>query len=145
MNAIIVQARMGSKRLKDKTLLPLAGKPMIYRIIERLKRVKNIKKIILAIPEGKKNDKISEIFKNETIEIFRGPENNLVKRYYLAAKKYNLKNIIRYPGDNCLPEPKEIDRIINFYEKFQNLSSHQIYPIYLKTVIQMELEQKFWI
>ena len=57
MNAIIVQARMGSKRLKDKTLLPLAGKPMIYRIIERLKRVKNIKKIILAIPEGKKNDK----------------------------------------------------------------------------------------
>ena len=118
MNAIIVQARMGSKRLKDKTLLPLAGKPMIYRIIERLKRVKNVKKIILAIPEGKKNDKISEIFKNENIEIFRGPENNLVKRYYLAAKKYNLKNIIRYPGDNCLPEPKEIDRIINFYESF---------------------------
>ena len=54
MNAIIVQARMGSKRLKDKTLLPLAGKPMIYRIIERLKRVKNVKRIILAIPEEKK-------------------------------------------------------------------------------------------
>ena len=76
MNAIIVQARMGSKRLKDKTLLPLAGKPMIYRIIERLKRVKNVKKII-------------------------------------------------------------------FLRVSQSLSSHQIYPIYLKTVIQTELELKF--
>ena len=46
------------------------------------------------------------------IKIFRGPENNLVERYYLAAKKYNVRNIIRFPGDNCIPEPKEIDRII---------------------------------
>ena len=49
-----------------------------------------LKRLFLQYPK-EKNDKISEIFKNENIEIFRGPENNLVKRYYLAAKKYNLK------------------------------------------------------
>lgn len=118
MNAIITQARLGSKRLKGKMLLELSGRPMIYRIVERLKRVKNIKKIILAIPENKKNDKIAKIFKNDEIEIFRGPENNLVKRYYLAAKKFNIRNVIRFPGDNCIPEPREIDRIIKFYESF---------------------------
>ena len=79
MNAIIVQARMGSKRLKDKTLLPLAGKPMIYRIIERLKRVKNIKKIILAIPEGKKMIKFQKFLKMKLLRYFGDQENNLVR------------------------------------------------------------------
>jgi spore coat polysaccharide biosynthesis protein SpsF len=119
MNAIIVQARMGSTRLKNKMLLPLAGKPIIYRIIERLKRVKKAKKIIIALPEKKENDKIKNIFKNDDVIIFRGSENNLVERYYLAAKKYSVKNIIRFPGDNCLPEASEIERLITFYEKFK--------------------------
>lgn len=119
MNAIIVQARMGSTRLKNKMLLPLAGKPIIYRIIERLKKVKKAKKIIIALPEKKENDKIKNIFKNDDVIIFRGSENNLVERYYLAAKKYSVKNIIRFPGDNCLPEASEIDRLITFYEKFK--------------------------
>ena len=119
MNAIIVQARVGSRRLKEKTLLPLSGKPLIFRIIERLKKVKNVKKIILAIPDTKKDNKIVKVFKNEDIIIFRGSENNLVERHYLAAKKYNVRNIIRFPGDNCIPEPKEIDRIIKYYESFK--------------------------
>tara|TARA_B100000941_G_C28378890_1_gene486228 strand:- start:157 stop:879 length:723 start_codon:yes stop_codon:yes gene_type:complete len=136
MNALIIQARIGSKRLKNKMLLPLAGKPMIFRIIERLKRVKKVKKLILAIPNTKEDNRIANIFKNENIIIFRGSENNLVERYYLAAKKYKIKTIIRFPGDNCLPEPKEIDRLIKFYEKFKkpffasNLSNimHNGYP-----------------
>ncbi len=119
MNAIIVQARMGSTRLKNKMLLPLAGKPIIYRIIERLKRVKKVKKIIIAIPKKKQNKKIRDIFKNEKVKFFEGSENNLVERYYFAAKKYNIKTIIRFPGDNCLPEPSEIDRLISFYERFK--------------------------
>ena len=91
MNAIIVQARMGSTRLKNKMLLPLAGKPIIYRIVERLKRVKKAKKIILAIPNKKENNEIKNIFKNDDVIIFQGSENNLVERYYLAAKNIKLK------------------------------------------------------
>lgn len=118
MNGIIVQARIGSKRLRNKMLMPLAGKPIIFRIIERLKRVKRSSKLIVAIPDTKENDTLVNLFKNKGVNIFRGSENNLVERYYFAAKKYNIKNIVRFPGDNCLPEPSEIDKIINFYEKF---------------------------
>jgi spore coat polysaccharide biosynthesis protein SpsF len=119
MNGIIVQARVGSKRLKNKMLMPLAGKPMILRIIERLKRVKNSNKLIVAIPDTRENNSLVKILKNQKIIIFRGSENNLVERYYFAAKKNKIKNIIRFPGDNCLPEPSEIEKIINFYEKFK--------------------------
>jgi spore coat polysaccharide biosynthesis protein SpsF len=117
--SLIIQARMGSKRLPGKTLLPLAGKPLIYRIVERVKRCKQIDNLILAIPDTEIDNKISKINFNCNVKIFKGSENNLVSRYYFAAKKYNTKIVVRLPGDNCMPEPSEIDRIILFYKKFQ--------------------------
>jgi spore coat polysaccharide biosynthesis protein SpsF len=116
--SLIIQARMGSKRLPNKTLLPLAGKPLIYRIIERVKRCKQIDNLILAIPDTKKDRAITKINFQSNIKIFRGSENNLVSRYFFSAKKYNTKIVVRLPGDNCMPEPSEIDRIILFYKKF---------------------------
>jgi spore coat polysaccharide biosynthesis protein SpsF len=118
--SLIIQARIGSKRLPGKTLMPLAGKPLIYRIIERVKKCKAINNLILAIPDSEENKKISKINFNCDLKIFLGSENNLVERYYLAAKKYNTKIVVRLPGDNCMPEAKEIDRIINFYKEFKN-------------------------
>ena len=71
MNAIIVQARMGSKRLKDKTLLPLAGKPMIYRIIERFKEGKKIlKRLFLQYPKEKKMIKFQKFLKMKLLRYF---------------------------------------------------------------------------
>lgn len=118
MNGIIIQARVGSKRLKGKMLMPLSKKPLILRIIERLKRVKLTNKIIVAIPDSKENDVLEKILKKQGVFIFRGSENNLVERYYFAAKKFKIKNVVRFPGDNCLPEPSEIDKIIKFYNSF---------------------------
>ena len=82
--SLIIQARMGSKRLPNKTLLPLAGKPLIYRIIERVKRCKQIDNLILAIPDTKKDRAITKINFQSNIKIFRGSENNLVSRYFLC-------------------------------------------------------------
>ena len=48
---------------------------------------------------------------------FFGSENNLVKRYFDAAVKFNVDPIVRIPGDNIIPEPKEIDKIINHHLK----------------------------
>ena len=117
--SLIIQARVGSKRLPGKTLLPLAGKPLIYRIVERVKRCKQIDNLVLAIPDTEIDSKIIKINFNCNVKIFKGSENNLVSRYYFAAKKYNTKIVVRLPGDNCMPEPSEIDRIILFYKKFQ--------------------------
>jgi len=118
--SLIIQARIGSKRLPGKTLLPLAGKPLIYRIVERVKRCKQIDNLILAIPDTDADAKITKINFSCNLKIFKGPENDLVSRYFFAAKKYNSKTVVRLPGDNCMPEPSEIDRIILFYKKFKN-------------------------
>ena len=86
--SLIIQARMGSRRLPGKTLLPLAGKPLIYRIIERVKRCREIDNLILAIPNTNIDKKIKKINFNSEVKIFKGSENDLVSRYFFAAKKY---------------------------------------------------------
>ena len=112
---LLVQSRLGSKRLPKKATLELVGKPMIYRIIERLKKCKLPDEIILITSKKKENIIFKKIAKDLDVKIFFGSENNLVKRHLDAAKKFRGEIIVRVPGDNCLSEPKEIDKIIRYH------------------------------
>jgi len=112
---MVIQARMGSSRLPGKSMLDLAGKPMIYRIIQRVKNCKNIDEIVLAIPNNKDNEILKEIANQLKIKLFCGSEHNLVDRYYHAAIKENAKFVVRLPADNAIPEPQEIDKIIDYH------------------------------
>ena len=47
---LIIQARMGSTRLPGKSMMDLAGAPLVGRILERIKRCQRINEIVLAIP-----------------------------------------------------------------------------------------------
>ena len=88
---IIIQARMESKRLPGKMMLKLAGKPLIYHIIERLKKCKKVKLIVLAIPNNKKNSSLIMIAKKMKIKIYLGSSSNLVNRFFKAAKKFKIE------------------------------------------------------
>ena len=112
---LLTQVRMGSKRLPRKSTLDLAGKPMIYRIIERLKKCKLPDEIVLITSKKKENIIFKKITKSLNIKIFFGSEKNLVERHLQAAKKFGGEIIVRVPGDNCLSEPKEIDKIIKHH------------------------------
>ena len=114
---IIVQARMESKRLPGKMIKKLSKKTLLGHILERLKRCKKVKKIILSVPDNKKNLCLIKIAKKEKINFFAGSHSNLVKRYYDTAKKFNIDPIIRIPGDNIIPEPDEIDKILMHHVK----------------------------
>lgn len=116
--AIIVQARFGSKRLPGKISMKLKGKTLIYRILQRLIKCKLANEIILAMPNKENEKKITKQLNFKKVKFFFGPENNVLKRYYLACKKFGIGTIVRFPGDNAIPDPVEIDRIISFYKKF---------------------------
>jgi len=113
--AAIVQARMGSHRLPGKMLADLAGKPLLSRIIERLKMCKNLKQIIVALPDNKNDDVLENLAGQAQVDIFRGSEDDLISRYLEAAKYFKVDYIVRMPADNPCISPKEIDKIIEFY------------------------------
>jgi len=117
MLGIIIQARVGSTRLPAKVLKLILGKTAIERQIERVKRIKTKGKIILAIPENKQDDILEKIGKKAGVLVFRGSENDVLDRFYQAAKKFHLKHIVRLTGDCPLIDWQVCQRLINFYLK----------------------------
>ena len=113
--AAIVQARMGSTRLPGKSLMLLAGTPLVGRVIERISSATKIDKLILAIPDNIENDPLETLGKSYGVQIFRGSEIDLVDRYYNAAKNVSCKYVLRIPADIPTPQGSEIDRIIDHH------------------------------
>jgi spore coat polysaccharide biosynthesis protein SpsF len=112
---LILQARMGSTRLPGKSLLPLAGQPLVARVIERIKRCRMVNQIVLATTQKPQDDPLETLARAYGIAVFRGAENDLVDRYYQAALAYNADVIVRVPADNPAPEPVQVDRTIEYH------------------------------
>lgn len=112
---MILQARMGSTRLPGKSLLLLAGRPLVARVIERVKRCKLVDTFVLATTRKRQDDPLETLGRELGIAVFRGAESDLVDRYYQAALEFSAEVIVRVPADNPAPEPAEIDRIIEYH------------------------------
>ena len=113
---IVIQARMNSSRLSEKTLKFLDDKTLIEWIIKRIKKTK-IKNIILATGKSKKNLELKTVCDQENIIFFTGDEKNVLERYYKVSKKYKLDAIIRVCADNPFVDSGEIDFLIDSYKK----------------------------
>lgn len=112
---LIAQARMGSTRLPGKSLMDLAGAPLVGRLLERVKRCHRLDEIVLATTTKSEDDPLARLAGEYGVGCFRGSENDLVDRYYQAARAHNAGTVVRLPADNPVPEPSEIDRIIEFH------------------------------
>lgn len=113
--ALIMQARMGSTRLPGKSLMDLAGAPLVGRIIERSKRCQSVDDIVLATTQKPEDSPLADLAREYGVSSFRGSENDLVERYYQAAVAFDADVIVRFPADNPVPEPSEIDRIVEYH------------------------------
>jgi len=124
--ALIIQARVNSTRFPNKVISDLSGVTLIERILQRVKKVKKIGKIIIATTKRKDDDILVNIAKLNKVEVFRGSENDLVDRYYQAIKGKNVSHILRLPADNPIPDPREYNRLINYHLKMDNDFSSNI-------------------
>ena len=106
---------MGSTRLPGKSMLNLAGEPLVGRVLERIKTSQSINEIILAIPDSPENTVLKIVADKLQVKTFLGSENDLLDRYYQAAKLANADYVVRIPADNPTPQGSEIDRIINHH------------------------------
>ncbi len=111
----ILQARMSSTRLPGKVMKPILGLPMIERQIERLLRCKRIDQIVVATSNHQEDNIIKTLCNRIGIFCFRGDLENVLNRFYQAAKPYNPKHIIRLTGDCPLTDPVLIDELVDFY------------------------------
>jgi spore coat polysaccharide biosynthesis protein SpsF len=112
---IVVQARMSSSRLPGKVMMPILGKSLLHRMIERLLMIRHKALIVIATSEEPSDDIIEHEAENIGVRCFRGNLNNLLDRHYQAAKKYNADTVLKIPSDCPLIDPRIIDQVLDFY------------------------------
>src|SRR3989304_2618928 len=98
-NHIFLQARENSTRLPRKVLMKILDKSIIDLLVERLKKIENIDKIILVTGQLNNNKKLVELVTKNDLDYFCGSEENLLDRFYKAGKKFYSDNIIRVTAD----------------------------------------------
>ena len=113
----IVQARVNSKRLPGKILMPVFGKSLLQHLLERLKKLKTIDDLIVATTKHKLDDETAKIAKLINVKIYRGDEHNVLKRYYDCAKINKASVIIRVTADCPLIDIKYINELLKIFLK----------------------------
>jgi spore coat polysaccharide biosynthesis protein SpsF len=112
---IVVQARMSSSRLPGKVMMPILGKSLLFRMIERLQMTRHKTQIVIATSEDKSDDIIEQEASQINIPCYRGSLNNLLDRHYQVAKQYNADIVLKIPSDCPLIDPRIIDDVLDFY------------------------------
>jgi spore coat polysaccharide biosynthesis protein SpsF len=111
----IIQARTSATRLPKKVLKELpygSGTTVLQQVIRRLKKANKIDDVIVATTTEIEDDKIVKVAKNENVKWFRGSKEDVLNRYYLAAKKNKLDIVVRITSDCPCIAPELIDSII---------------------------------
>ena len=108
----IIQARMGSTRLPGKSMLPLAGIPLIQHVVQRVQAASAIHQTVVATTEAAADDPLAAFLAKIGVPVFRGDENNVLKRYADAARYFGGHAIVRVTGDDPLKDPLVLDQVI---------------------------------
>ncbi len=96
---VIVAARLGSRRLPAKALLPLCGVPMIRLLLRRIKGTTRAANLVLATTERAEDDALAAQARAEGVAVFRGASDDVVRRYDDAAGQIGAEYVVRVTGD----------------------------------------------
>ena len=113
----IIQARLGSKRFPGKVLKKLSDKSLIEILFTRLKESQHLSNIIFAIPDNDENIYLEKEIESIHASYFSGDEDDVLKRYYMTAKKFNAEHIVRITADCPLIDPMMLDEMLLIYSE----------------------------
>ena len=113
MIGCIIQARMGSSRLPGKVLMKSDnGIPLLYHVINQLRHCSKVKNLVIATTTNQEDDEIEKFADNNSVNVFRGSEKDVLDRYFQCAKKYSFSTIVRITSDCPLIDPQIVDKVI---------------------------------
>jgi spore coat polysaccharide biosynthesis protein SpsF len=108
----VIQARMGSTRLPGKVLRPVAGKPLLWHIVHRLRQCALVEDIAIATSTNPRDDAIVEWGAAEAVTVVRGPEDDVLARYARAAEALDADLIVRVSSDAPFIDAGFVDHLV---------------------------------
>ena len=112
---VVVQARTGSSRLPGKVLLPVAGAPVLVRMLERVLAARTRFELVVATTGRPEDDGLAELVRRFGARVFRGHPTDLLDRHYRAARAARAEVVVKIPSDCPLIDPAAIDGVLGAF------------------------------
>lgn len=119
-----IEARMTSSRLPGKMALPLAGEPVLGVLIERLKRVPELNRIVLATTTNAIDDVLEEIAERRAIAVFRGSETDVLGRVRGALDSADAEVCVEITGDCPLTDPRIVSSMVREFMRTREFNPY---------------------
>jgi spore coat polysaccharide biosynthesis protein SpsF len=112
---VVVQARMGSTRLPGKVLLPLAGRPLLERMLQRLLAARFPFQVCVATSTAAEDEPIRQLCRRIAVPVVSDHPTDLLQRHVAAARAFGADVIAKIPSDCPLIDPAVVDRVLGHY------------------------------
>jgi spore coat polysaccharide biosynthesis protein SpsF len=120
-NVAIIQARLGSHRLKRKVLLPIGDQAMLDWVVTRTSRARTIDQTVIATTTEPVDDELVDYCRRHRWDYFRGSENDVLSRYVDAARFAKADRVIRITSDCPFVDPNLIDTVVSMMDHVHSL------------------------
>lgn len=115
MSAVgVIQVRMGSSRVPGKAMIDFAGKPLVWHIVDRMRRVNGLTEVILATSSAPENYVLREFAEKHGVGFYEHDgEDDLAGRIAGSIAKSDEPYILKTGGDCPLVDPSVMQKMID--------------------------------
>jgi spore coat polysaccharide biosynthesis protein SpsF len=107
---VVIQARISSRRLPGKVLLPFGVRTVLECLVDRLRTSRNVSQIVIATSDEQSDDQLADFVAQKKLgEVFRGSLQNVFSRFQKIALGVQSKYLLRVTADCPLVSPTLID------------------------------------
>lgn len=114
---VVVSARMASTRCPGKALALLAGRPLLEVLLRRMATVRGVDGLVLATSVNPENDPLEAVARGAGWEVFRGDEEDVLRRHVECARACGADHVVRVTGDNPLTDVETTERLVDLHRR----------------------------
>jgi len=108
----VIQARTGSTRFPNKVLADLNGRPMLAHVVERVRRCRSLDRVVVATSTSPSDDTVVELAERWGASVTRGPLDDVLRRFVMAAREFSASAVVRITADCPLVDPVLVDTLV---------------------------------
>ena len=113
----LVTARMASARCPGKALQEiLPGEPLLGVLLKRMRTSRTVDEVALATSVNPENDAIADLGASLGVRVFRGDEDDVLRRHVDAARAFDADHLVRVTGDNPLTDAATMDDLVRLHQ-----------------------------
>jgi spore coat polysaccharide biosynthesis protein SpsF (cytidylyltransferase family) len=113
----VVQARASSQRFPQKVLADVEGRPLLARLLRRVQASGECSGVAVATSTRDDDDAVARVAEGQDVAVIRGPLDDVLERYRLAAEILDADAVVRITGDCPLVDPRVVDEVVRRFRE----------------------------